>query len=752
MKRIIILAIIILGASTFLVKGVNAEAIITVDDAQWYTDDGVTPRHFTDIFPDASLIRYYTPLPVFFQGWQSTPREDIVEYVWNFGDGSAEFRGFNGAHVYENPGIYTTTLTVKYYNGITSEDTIQVEALPRDGTTYYVDSATGDDSYDGKCQTITGGCGPWKTATKVFDNMASSFYNPGDNILFKRGQTFVESSNVNTGHWPRYGYMLATFGTGAKPVIQYTGNSTSHMIYHGVGFGHVAFVDLEFRFRNGDGQHSAGLLFNAGGSRNILYLRTDAYDPLNGYFAMQGHGGSSPSTGTFLIDSTVRDIVVYPTSTTLLAYWGARLALLNNYFDNSGNHVAYTSQDKGVIANNIFSRPAFGRNALRIHGSEVNGFENPSNNIVVCDNQFLGWIDPLTEGSAHNGGGNRYNYLLVTLAPNVPEEEAIEYVVFERNIFTNAETMLAVGTAENVTVKNNIFISNNAEPAPKFLNIGSGTDLKPSKNVKIIGNTFVARNQFYSNAVDQNALITINNYTNNNVHPYPYKNHQDISIVNNIFYINGSESRSRFIRIDNDPDLIPQVNLNNNNYFVNAGPASGSYFYIGGTDFSTGIVYTLDQWKALGKDANSIFADPEFIDLVGPDAQFSAFDFDAKLNISQTSPARNAGYLYNTDSFYDFSNYARYEGDNSVDIGAYEFQSSAAVRSDVDQNSITNTTDALLTLRNSLSLSMASTAWVFSATTGDVDCSGISNSTDALLILRYSLGLSMASTAWCEGS
>ncbi len=79
-----------------------------------------------------------------------------------------------------------------------------------------------------------------------------------------------------------------------------------------------------------------------------------------------------------------------------------------------------------------------------------------------------------------------------------------------------------------------------------------------------------------------------------------------------------------------------------------------------------------------------------------------------------------------------------------------DYGSQESLRFDVDNSSTTNTTDALLTLRNSLGLSMASTAWQTSATTGDVDCNGVSNSTDALLILRYSLGLSMGSTAWCE--
>ncbi len=81
------------------------------------------------------------------------------------------------------------------------------------------------------------------------------------------------------------------------------------------------------------------------------------------------------------------------------------------------------------------------------------------------------------------------------------------------------------------------------------------------------------------------------------------------------------------------------------------------------------------------------------------------------------------------------------------DIGADE--ASTISRSDVDNNSTSNTTDALLTLRNSIGLSMSLTAWLASASTGDVNCDGNSNSTDALLILRYSLGLSMSATSWC---
>ncbi|HOF40737.1 MAG TPA: PKD domain-containing protein, partial [Candidatus Hydrogenedentes bacterium] len=88
----------------------------------------------------AALRSYYAPLAVFFEGWKSEPRADIVSYMWNFGDGSAPFSGFNAAHVYETPGNYRATLTVTDSNGYSAASTVDIKVLQRDGTTYYVDS------------------------------------------------------------------------------------------------------------------------------------------------------------------------------------------------------------------------------------------------------------------------------------------------------------------------------------------------------------------------------------------------------------------------------------------------------------------------------------------------------------------------------------------------------------------------------------------------------------------------------------
>ncbi len=82
-------------------------------------------------------------------------------------------------------------------------------------------------------------------------------------------------------------------------------------------------------------------------------------------------------------------------------------------------------------------------------------------------------------------------------------------------------------------------------------------------------------------------------------------------------------------------------------------------------------------------------------------------------------------------------------------LAGWDGNSGFTTRADVDQNSVINTIDAMLTLRKSLGLDMSGTNWVSSSITGDANCDGSIDSTDAGLILRYSLGLSMSGTAWC---
>lgn len=121
--------------------------------------------------------------------------------------------------------------------------------------------------------------------------------------------------------------------------------------------------------------------------------------------------------------------------------------------------------------------------------------------------------------------------------------------------------------------------------------------------------------------------------------------------------------------------------------------------------------------------------------------------------IAANKPVFGVEYIGEASSFCPQANASGYswlKKNINLDAWRYGCEDYGIIRADVDQNSIINTTDAMLTLRDSLGLDMSGTNWVESVTTGDVDCNDISNSTDAMLLLRYSLGLSMGETEWCE--
>ena len=76
--------------------------------------------------------------------------------------------------------------------------------------TYYVDATNGNDSNNGLSESTV-----WKTIAKV---NASSF-NPGDQILFRRGQTWREQLTVPSSGSAGNPITFGAYGSGAKPII-----------------------------------------------------------------------------------------------------------------------------------------------------------------------------------------------------------------------------------------------------------------------------------------------------------------------------------------------------------------------------------------------------------------------------------------------------------------------------------------------------------------------------------------------------
>lgn len=54
-----------------------------------------------------------------------------LQFVWDFGDGSAAFAGTEAAHAYLAPGSYGVTFTVRDANGNASRDAARIDVVPR---------------------------------------------------------------------------------------------------------------------------------------------------------------------------------------------------------------------------------------------------------------------------------------------------------------------------------------------------------------------------------------------------------------------------------------------------------------------------------------------------------------------------------------------------------------------------------------------------------------------------------------------
>jgi len=176
-------------------------AKITVAENNYFTDNKC--KHFFSYYEkhvdftqaeceankeQLSLDKGYAPFGVFLRGTDSTSKGNISSYDWEIKNIATNeilttYNAFNASYVFDEPGEYSAILTITGKDGSTSTATKDITVWARDGKNYFVDSAIGDDRYDGLSQTADNTCdantavlnscaGPWKTATRALGEMA----------------------------------------------------------------------------------------------------------------------------------------------------------------------------------------------------------------------------------------------------------------------------------------------------------------------------------------------------------------------------------------------------------------------------------------------------------------------------------------------------------------------------------------------------------------------------------------------------
>jgi len=132
-------------------------------------------------------------------------------------------------------------------------------------TEYFV-ANSGDDSNNGQSEENA-----WKTLAKV----NGSSFNPGDNILFKRGDTFMGRLRPTINGELGEHIVFGAYGSGNKPIINGVGQSDSLLVSGGL---HMTFQDLNLQLADGIGAGYGIRLTNA--CDDIYLARLDVVNTL----------------------------------------------------------------------------------------------------------------------------------------------------------------------------------------------------------------------------------------------------------------------------------------------------------------------------------------------------------------------------------------------------------------------------------------------------------------------------------------
>ena len=111
---------------------------------------------------------------------------------------------------------------------------LSLATFSANATNYYISNSSGNDSNDGSLQN------PWKTINKL----SSHSFQLGDQILFKRGDTFTGSVTFTIQGTPTLPIIIDVYGTGNKP--HFTGSSSEQAVFKMVDCKGIELRNLHF--------------------------------------------------------------------------------------------------------------------------------------------------------------------------------------------------------------------------------------------------------------------------------------------------------------------------------------------------------------------------------------------------------------------------------------------------------------------------------------------------------------------------
>ncbi len=460
---------------------------------------------------NASRTSGIGPLAVFFDASATTSTATSrpfheLEYRWDFGDaGSGMWSqgtrpGVNSrdtatgpvaAHIYENPGPYTVTLTVTDGTNTVVENCVVITVTSPDvafaATTACVAVAAMPVAGG------PGGCPAGATTVQSSDfdaTLATLLASGRKRILFNRGETFVASvtAPINAAG-PG---LIGAYGAGPKPIVQATAAAIGVSSLAGPAISDWRIMDLELV---GLAATSTGISGQGPASQITMY-RIDAHDIQFGISFSQSLLDVI-NTPVFIapiwdqiaiVDSTIQRVIGGVNNGGNGVFMSAtRFAFLGNLIDDTTNaeHGIRTPFiNSGVLSNNTISNIADIRVNITIRGPNFAGTPTIpagtfTEGVVLSDNKIIG-------GDSDG---------IVGVGPNTDSfDQRIRKLIWERNWF-----VAGVGTSQairfegsDITFRNNIVDMSGAVSLSGAvgLTVATAGVAPDSSNINIFNNTF----------------------------------------------------------------------------------------------------------------------------------------------------------------------------------------------------------------------------------------------------------------------
>jgi hypothetical protein len=472
----------------------------------------------------ASRVSGVAPLAVHFDASATTSTVTArpfheCHYSWDFGDAGSGAWSTNGksrnedaspisGHVFDTPGNYTVTLTVRDSSGATDTETVNITVSDPDtvfsGTNTICISTDADftGAPAGALQVTTSS---WATA--------SGYLGTGKRVLLKRGHTWDIPSGTKSMTFAGPG-ILGAFGNGAKPVLRFT-SVTGNAFHLGSGGTPGQFADFRFMDLEVDGDGYQRRVFQAEGTvQNITFLRLDVHDSSNfiqmsnstlEYYNTNGQPGHTVHSGVAIVDTTFDHLIGNGSGQNVAYMAQQKFTFLGNDWNDSmlGEHILRMPVCKrAIIAHSRFTNAPGIRHLVKIHAPPAAGAtylpsgEWMSDRIVIADNYF----------------SSVENDWLVSVAPqNGTSDERVTDAILERNeTVLGTETILAFHLAlSQSTIRNNTFILSAYAAGGQAVGIDRrGIEPVPTNNSIYNNSAFHASSAFTFAGVNANAVDT----------------------------------------------------------------------------------------------------------------------------------------------------------------------------------------------------------------------------------------------------